>query len=123
MAINQYLIAAAGQLEAAANALQGEIDRVRADYMSFEQQATRDITSKEGDMRAAVGRAATGGEAPEIAHFTVQAARLRSEIADLKKQIAERQRQMQDDIRDKQGAISDLMGKARELQSQAANFS
>jgi hypothetical protein len=122
MAVNQYLQSAAAQLESAANALRLEIDRVRGDFMSFEQQASREITSMEGDMRANFAQSATGQTPPEVAYNAAQAEQLRRKIADLKKEVQQRQVQMTNDIKNKEDAMSGLMSQARSLQGQAGSF-
>jgi hypothetical protein len=122
MAVNEYIQAAAGQLESAANAVRMEIDRMRGDFMGFEQQATRQLTSKEADMRAAVARASTADNPAAVAHHSGQAAMLRKEITDLKQEIEQRRRELQDQVRGKEGAIQGLMSQARGLQGMAGNF-
>jgi prefoldin subunit 5 len=123
MAVNQYLTAAAGHLESAANALKSEMDQVRADFMTFERQATHDIHSKESDMRSFTARAISEADnATQVAYFSAQAAQLKKDIEDLKKQIETRRGQMNNEIRDKESAMNGIMSQARNLYNQAANM-
>lgn len=122
MAANEYVQAAAAQLLNGATAIKSEIDQIRADFMNFERQVNRDISSRESEMRAQMAQAATGGEAAEIHAHGFQASRIKGEIEGLRKELEARRNQMNQAIRSKEGAMSDLTSQAQGLQNKAGSL-
>lgn len=122
MAANEYVQAAAAQLQNGANAIKAEIDQVRADYITYERQAQSDIGSTEAEIHAINARLVTGQpDATAVAlHMRVQ--QLQRRVDEKKKEIADRKTQMNNAVRAKEGAMNDLMSQSRGLQNKAASL-
>ncbi|MDB5181956.1 MAG: hypothetical protein JWP13_719 [Candidatus Saccharibacteria bacterium] len=122
MAANEYVQAAASQLQSAATAVKMEMDQIRAEFMTYERQVSHDISSKEADVRTNTARAAAEGDSSAIHYYGNQARQLKNEIDGMRKQVEDRRNQMNQDLRDKEGAMNDLMNQSRELQNKAASL-
>jgi uncharacterized protein YoxC len=122
MAANEYVQAAAGQLQSAATAVKMEMDQIRADFMTYEREVSHDISTKEGEMRASTAQAATAGDPTAVHYFGNQARQLKNEIDGLRKQLEDRRNQLNQDLRGKEGAMNDLMNQSRGLQNKAASL-
>jgi uncharacterized protein (DUF3084 family) len=122
MAVNEYLQAAAGQLESAATALKMEMDQARADFMTFERQANHEIENRQGEIRERMVHLATAQTPAEAHVINSQIQRFRKEIDSIKDSIAKRKRQLDGMLKGKEGAMNGFMSQARSLHNQASSF-
>lgn len=122
MAVNEYVQAAAAHLENAAVALRHEAEQIRAEFMTYDRQATQEIHNKEGERRAFTTRAATTSEPSDAAHFAAEAARMQKEITDLKNQLEKKRSQMNQDVKKKESDISGLLNQAKGLYGKASSL-
>jgi uncharacterized protein YhaN len=122
MAANEYVQAAAAQLQSGATAIKTEIDQIRADNMNYERQATKDINDMEGEIRVTNARLASGQpDATDVAlHARIQ--RLQAQLDAKKKEMADQKSKMNGTIRAKEAAMNDLMSQSRGLQNKAAGL-
>lgn len=122
MAANEYVQAAAAQLQSGATAIKGEIDQLRADFMNYEHQVAKEISNKEGDIRAANAHLATEQPSATDVALHLRVRHLQGEIEGLKKQLEDRRAQMQSQVRGKENAMNDLMNESRSLQNKAGGL-
>lgn len=122
MAANEYLKAAAGQLESAANALKLEIDQIRGEYITYERQALHDINAKDQDIHAINARLAGNPPAETQTMLRGRIKMLQGEIDKKKKELADRKNSMNQAVKCKEGAINGLMSQSRGLSNQAASL-
>ena len=122
MAANQYVQAAAGQLQSAATAVKGDMDRMRAEFMTYERQANSEINSKEAEIHAI--NAKLSREQPPETQVTLQmlSKKLQNDIDGKKRELEERRSQVTQETCDKEGAVVDLMSQSKGLQNQAASL-
>ena len=122
MAANEYLQAAAGQLQSAANALKTEIDQMRGELMTYERQATKEIDSKEADIHAINARLVMDQSTATQHAMRIRIKMLQKEIDSKKREMADRKSKVESAIKGKEGAINGLMNQSRSLQGQAASL-
>jgi uncharacterized protein YhaN len=122
MAANEYVQAAAAQLQSAATAIKGEIDQIHGELMTFDRQVTHEITSKEAKMRSDSVLASTSPDPEQARLMLAHVQREKSEIDNLKRSLEQRKTQVNQAIRAKEGAMNGLMSQARSLQNQAGSL-
>jgi prefoldin subunit 5 len=122
MAANEYVKAAASQLQNAATAVKSEIDQMRADLMTYEREVQKDIDSKEMDMHANnMRRSREQPDATDVA-LLARLKWLQNYIDDKKKELERRKAEVANAIREKEAGMQNLKSQANGLESQAANF-
>jgi predicted RNase H-like nuclease (RuvC/YqgF family) len=122
MAADQYLVAAAGHLESAANALKMEADQIRAEFMTFDRQVSHEITTKDAEMRSHTALAATSDDDEQRRHLLGEIQRLRGEIAKHKQELESKRKDMESRARSKEGEIQGLMSQVQSLRNKAASL-
>jgi hypothetical protein len=122
MAANEYIQAAAAQLQNAATAVKTEADQLRADLMSFEREVQRDIDGKEADMRANSARRSIDQPDQTDVALLARLKMLEKYVSDKKQEMEKRKAEITAAIRNKENAMQNLKSQAQGLQNQAANF-
>lgn len=122
MAANEYVQAAAAQLQNGANAIKKEMDQLRADFMTYERQAKSEIDSKESEIHALNARLAAGQPDASAVAMQLRIQHLQGDINDKKREIVDCKSQMNNAISAKEGSINDLMSQSRGLQNKAASL-
>lgn len=122
MAANEYVQAAAAQLQTGATAIKSEIDQMRAEFMTYERQANGEISSKEDELRNLNAQLMSGPGTPANAVIHARIQHLQKDIGNLKHQMVDRKNQLNNAIRGKEGAMNDLMNQSRGLQNKAASL-
>lgn len=122
MAANEYVQAAAAQLQSGATAIKTEMDQIRAEHMTYERQAASDITSKEDAIRNLNAQSMSNGSGTGDAAIHMRIQQLQKDIDTKKKEIADRKTQINNAIRAKESAMNDLMNQSRGLQNKAASL-
>ena len=122
MAANEYVQAAAGQLQSGATALKSEADQIRADFMTYERGATHEINTKEAEIHAINAKLLR--EQPPETHVSLQllARKLQSDVDSKKKEMEQQRARMNQAVSAKERAMNDLMNQARGLQSKAGSL-
>ncbi len=89
MAADQYLKAAAAQLQSAAQAIKMQIGDLRSHSMTSEQELKHDIDKNEAEIKALMGRMGLPNEPANEAALMAQVARRKSINDDKRRQLSE----------------------------------
>lgn len=121
MAANEYLKAAAAQLQNAAQAMKKDVDSMRSDLMTHQRQATHEIDNMTMQMRALTARLASDNDDPAAVALSVQVQNLKKNIDEKKQELADHESNTNQVIQNKESKMADLGRQATNLQNQSAD--
>jgi predicted RNase H-like nuclease (RuvC/YqgF family) len=122
MAANEYIQAAAAQLQNAANEVKVEADQLRSDLARMESNTRSEIDVKDQDLRLKNVELTATDNPNQASALNMLVNRMKHDMDDQKKQLEKARANIQQQIKGKEGAMQALKSQAQNLQNMAANF-